>query len=78
MAHALAAQSPTSLLAAAPVVLLQCDVNTHGGQLTVLLDALGMVIVTTAYPFWLEHTGESWRNEKACFNLVGRFIESLT
>jgi len=49
----------------------------HGGQLIVLLDALDMVIVTTAYPFWLEHTGESWRNEKACYNLVGRFIESL-
>ena len=49
----------------------------HGGQLIVLLDALDMVIVTTAYPFWLEHTGESWRNEKACFNLIGRFIETL-
>jgi len=45
--------------------------------LIVLLDALDMVIVTTAYPFWLEHTGESWRHEKACFNLVGWFIESL-
>ena len=43
----------------------------------VLLDALDMVIVTTAYPFWLEHTGESWKQEKACFNLVGRFIDSL-
>ena len=49
----------------------------HGGQLIVLLEALDMVIVTTAYPFWLEHTGESWRHEKACFNLVGRFIDSL-
>jgi hypothetical protein len=36
-----------------------------------------LVIVTTAYPFWLEHTGESWKHEKACFNLVGRFIDSL-
>jgi len=36
-----------------------------------------MVIITTAYPFWLEHTSESWRHEKACFHLVGRFIESL-
>jgi len=49
----------------------------HGGQLIVLIDALDMVIATTAYPFWLEHTGESWRHEKACFNLVGRFIDSL-
>ena len=49
----------------------------HGGQLIVLLDALDMVIVTTAYPFWLEHTGESWRHEKSCYNLVGRFVDSL-
>ena len=49
----------------------------HGGQLIILLDALDMVIVTTAYPFWLEHTGESWKHEKSCYNLVGRFIESL-
>jgi len=49
----------------------------HGGQLIVLIEPLDMVIVTTAYPFWLEHTGESWRHEKACFNLVGRFIDSL-
>ena len=49
----------------------------HGGQLIVLIDALDMVIVTTAYPFWLEHTGESWKHEKACFNLLGAFVESL-
>ncbi|MFC2099257.1 serine hydrolase domain-containing protein [Candidatus Bipolaricaulota bacterium] len=49
----------------------------HGGQLIVLLDALDMVIVTTAYPFWLEHTSESWRHEKSCYNLVGRFVDSL-
>jgi len=49
----------------------------HGGQLIVLLEALDMVIVTTAYPFWKEHTGESWKHEKACFNLVGKFIDSL-
>jgi CubicO group peptidase (beta-lactamase class C family) len=49
----------------------------HGGQLIVLLDALDMVIVTTAYPFWLEHTAQSWRHEKACYNLVGAFIDSL-
>jgi len=50
----------------------------HGGQLIVLLEALDMVIVTTAYPFWKEHTGESWKHEKACFNLVGKFIDSLS
>jgi len=49
----------------------------HGGQLIVLVDELDMVIATTAYPFWLEHTGESWKNEKACFNLVGAFINQL-
>jgi len=49
----------------------------HGGQLIVLIDELDMVVATTAYPFWLEHTGESWKNEKACFNLVGAFIDSL-
>jgi len=49
----------------------------HGGQLIVLVEALDMVIATTAYPFWLEHTGESWKHEKACFDLVGGFISSL-
>jgi CubicO group peptidase (beta-lactamase class C family) len=49
----------------------------HGGQLIVLLAEYDLVIVTTAYPFYLEHTGESWKHEKACFNLVGRFIDSL-
>ncbi len=49
----------------------------HGGQLIVLLDEYDMVIVTTADPFYLVHTGESWKNEKACFDLVGRFVDSL-
>jgi CubicO group peptidase (beta-lactamase class C family) len=49
----------------------------HGGQLIVLLDELDMVIVTTADPFFGQHDGESWRHEKATFNLVGDFIESL-
>ena len=35
------------------------------------------VIVTAADPFYLIHTGESWKNEKACFDLVGRFVDSL-
>jgi CubicO group peptidase (beta-lactamase class C family) len=49
----------------------------HGGQLIVLLDELDMVIVTTADPFFGEHSGNSWQHEKATFNLVGEFIESL-
>ncbi len=49
----------------------------HGGQLIVLLDDLDMVIVTTADPFFGQHDGNSWQHEKATFNLVGEFIESL-
>jgi len=49
----------------------------HGGQLIVLLAEYDLVIVTTAYPFWLEHNTESWKHEKACFDLVGEFIDSL-
>ena len=49
----------------------------HGGQLIVLLDALDMVIVTTADPFYGQHDGDSWKHEKATINLVGDFIESL-
>jgi len=43
----------------------------------VLLDEYDMVIVTTADPFYVIHTGEAWKSEKACFDLVGRFVESL-
>ncbi|MFN2304881.1 MAG: serine hydrolase domain-containing protein [Anaerolineales bacterium] len=49
----------------------------HGGQLIVLLDDLDMVIVTTADPFFGEHSGDSWKHEKAIMNLVGKFIKSL-
>jgi CubicO group peptidase (beta-lactamase class C family) len=49
----------------------------HGGQLIVLLDELDMVIVTTADPFFGQHDGNSWKHEKATFNLVGEFIDSL-
>jgi CubicO group peptidase (beta-lactamase class C family) len=49
----------------------------HGGQLIVLLDELDMVIVTTSYPFWLQHDAESWKHELAIMNLVGEFINSL-
>jgi CubicO group peptidase (beta-lactamase class C family) len=46
----------------------------HGGQLIVLVDELDMVIVTTSYPFWLEHNDESWKHEKAIITLVSEFI----
>ena len=49
----------------------------HGGQLIVLLDDLDMVIVTTADPFFGEHSGDSWRHESAIMNIVGRFIKTL-
>jgi CubicO group peptidase (beta-lactamase class C family) len=49
----------------------------HGGQLIVLLEELDMVIVVTAYPFYLEHTSEAWNHELANVNLVGEFIKSL-
>lgn len=50
----------------------------HGGQLIVLLDELEMIIVVTAYPFYLQHDDESWKHEQANINLVGRFILSLS
>jgi CubicO group peptidase (beta-lactamase class C family) len=49
----------------------------HGGQLIVLLDKFDMVIVVTADPFHQQHDDESWKHEKASFNLVGKFIKSL-
>lgn len=49
----------------------------HGGQLIVLVDELDMVIVTTSYPFWLEHNDQSWKNEKAIMTMVSEFIDSL-
>jgi CubicO group peptidase (beta-lactamase class C family) len=49
----------------------------HGGQLIVLLDDLGMVIVVTSDPFYLVHNSEAWKHEQANFNLVGKFITSL-
>ena len=50
----------------------------HGGQLIVLLDELDMVIVVTADPFYEVYGSESWRHEKANFDLVGEFINSLS
>jgi CubicO group peptidase (beta-lactamase class C family) len=49
----------------------------HGGQLIVLVDEFDMVIVTTSYPFWLEHNDQSWKHEKTIIKLVGKFINSL-
>jgi CubicO group peptidase (beta-lactamase class C family) len=49
----------------------------HGGQLIVLLDEFDMVIVVTAYPFYLQHDDEAWKHELANVNLVGKFIKSL-
>ena len=49
----------------------------HGGQLIVLVDALDLVVVTTADPFWLEHSDKSWKHEKATLSLVADFIASL-
>jgi CubicO group peptidase (beta-lactamase class C family) len=49
----------------------------HGGQLIVLLEDLDMVIVTTADPFFGEHSGNSWTHESAIMNMVGRFINTL-
>jgi CubicO group peptidase (beta-lactamase class C family) len=49
----------------------------HGGQLIVLLEDLDMVIVTTADPFFAEHSGNSWAHESAIMNMVGEFIKSL-
>jgi CubicO group peptidase (beta-lactamase class C family) len=49
----------------------------HGGQLIVLVDEFDMVIVTTSYPFYLEHNNESWKHEKAIITLVSEFIYSL-
>ncbi|MFC2038804.1 serine hydrolase domain-containing protein [Chloroflexota bacterium] len=49
----------------------------HGGQHIFLLDDLDMVIVTTSYPYYLEHNDESWKHEKAIINLVSKFVYSL-
>jgi CubicO group peptidase (beta-lactamase class C family) len=49
----------------------------HGGQLIVLVGEFDMVIVVTAYPFYLEHTDEAWKHEKANLNLVSDFVSSL-
>ena len=50
----------------------------HGGQLIVLLEEQDMVIVTTADPFFGEHSGNSWKHESAIMNMVGRFINTLS
>jgi CubicO group peptidase (beta-lactamase class C family) len=57
------------------------DVNLawgHGGQLIVLLDDLNMVVVVTADPMYEVYGSDSWWHEKANFELVGEFIDSLS
>jgi CubicO group peptidase (beta-lactamase class C family) len=49
----------------------------HGGQLIVLVEALDMVVVTTSYPFWMEHNDQSWKQEKAILKMVSKFIKSI-
>lgn len=49
----------------------------HGGQLIVLVEDLDIVVVTTSYPFWLEHNDQSWKHEKAIMTMVSKFISSL-
>jgi CubicO group peptidase (beta-lactamase class C family) len=49
----------------------------HGGQLIVLVDALNMVVVVTADPFYLVNTSESWKHESSHIKLVADFISSL-
>jgi CubicO group peptidase (beta-lactamase class C family) len=49
----------------------------HGGQMIALVDEFDMLVITTSYPFWLQHDAESWKHESAIMNLVGQFIESL-
>jgi CubicO group peptidase (beta-lactamase class C family) len=49
----------------------------HGGQLIVLVEELNMVVVVTADPFYDTYGSASWKHEKANFELVGDFIDSL-
>jgi len=49
----------------------------HGGQLIVLLDEFDMAIAAITDPFYQQHDDQSWKHEKATFNLVGKFINSL-
>ena len=49
----------------------------HGGNLIILLDALDMVIVTTADPLYFVLGDESWQYEGAIINTVGKFIRKI-
>ncbi len=49
----------------------------HGGSFIFVVDALDLVVVTTADPFRNTHNAESWRNEKFHMKTVARFIASL-
>jgi len=43
----------------------------------VLVDDLDMVVVVTSDPFYEVYGSESWKHEKANFELVADFIASL-
>jgi CubicO group peptidase (beta-lactamase class C family) len=49
----------------------------HGGQLIVLLEALDMMIVTTASPLNEIPPADGWKYEKTVFDLVGKFLKTL-
>jgi len=50
----------------------------HGGQLIIILDKFNSVIVLTSNPFAEKEDNElSWKQERANFNLIGKFIQLL-
>ena len=49
----------------------------HGGNLIVLLEALDMVIVTTANDLHGLFGQEAWKHERAIIDLIGEFINCL-
>ena len=53
------------------------NVRRHGGQLIVLVHEFDEIIVVTADPFYLVHTSESWKHEKAYIGLVANLVKSL-
>jgi len=53
------------------------DAAGHGGQMIVLVDEFDMVLVLTAYTYYLEHNDQSWKHEKANIKLLSDFIYAL-
>ncbi len=49
----------------------------HGGSFLFLVEALDLAVVVTGDPFYGDHTGKSWRNEKAHLKMVAKFVQSL-